>query len=165
MFVINKKNYTLITDYFKNNKTAKAILKILYKLLPSVIFISYPLMLIYLFIWQRKDFLISTFVPAVVFILVTILRKLINRQRPYEKYNIPSVFEKDTLGQSMPSRHTASAFIISLAILNLNIYLGIIFLVFSFLIALSRLLAGVHFISDVLAGAVISLLFSIIFLL
>ena len=102
-------------------------------------------------------------IPAGVFVFVTVLRKLINRKRPYEVYDIPSVFKKETVGNSMPSRHTASAIIISLAMLKINLYLGIAFLLISLLIALSRIFAGVHFISDVIAGAVISLAAGTIF--
>ena len=63
----------------------------------------------------------------------------------------------------MPSRHTASAFIISLAILYINTELGIAALSVSFLITLSRLLAGVHFIKDVLVAMLISVTIGVIF--
>lgn len=163
MIIINKKNHKAITDFFKNHKTANKILKISYKLLPAIIFVSYPLMLIYIFIFQRKDLLSMIIIPAGVFVSVTVLRKLINRKRPYEVYDIPSVFKKETVGNSMPSRHTASALIISLAMLKINPYLGIAFLLISLLIAISRIFAGVHFISDVIVGAVISLAAGTIF--
>ena len=163
VIIINKKNYKAITDFFKSNKRANKILKISYKLLPAIIFVSYPLMLIYIFIFQQKDLFSMIIIPAGVFALVTVLRKLINRKRPYEVYDIPSVFKKETVGNSMPSRHTASALIISLAMLKINAYLGIAFLFISLLILLSRIFAGVHFISDVIAGATISIVAGIIF--
>lgn len=164
MFEINKRVYLKITNYFKNNKKARFGLVLVYKLLPFVVFAAYPVMLVYTMIWQQSLFLQTLLVPAGVFILVTILRKLIGEQRPYEKYGVPSVFGKTTKGQSMPSRHTASAVIIALALLKINFYFGIATLCIALLIALSRLLAGVHFIRDIAVGAGISVLFGIAFI-
>lgn len=164
MFEINKRVYLKITNYFKNNKRAGFCLGLVYKLLPFVVFAAYPIMLVYTLIWQQDLFLQTLLVPAGVFILVTILRKLIGEQRPYEKYGVPSVFGKTTKGQSMPSRHTASAVIIALALLKINFCIGIIALCIALLIALSRILAGVHFIRDISVGAGISILFGVVFI-
>ena len=59
----------------------------------------------------------------------------------------------------MPSRHTASAFIIAMSFLYISTPLGIAYLIISVLIMISRVLSGVHFISDVLVGMLISLLY------
>lgn len=59
----------------------------------------------------------------------------------------------------MPSRHTACAFIIAMTFMYVSIPLGIAYLIISALIMISRVLAGVHFISDVIAGMAISLLY------
>lgn len=96
------------------------------------------------------------FVPLGVLIGVSVLRYIINEPRPYEVYGIDSVFHKQTKGKSMPSRHTASAFIIAMAVLSLNVFFGIIALAIAALITTSRVLAGAHFIRDVLAGMAIS---------
>lgn len=164
MFEINKRVYLKITNYFKNNKRAGFCLGLAYKLLPFVVFAAYPVMLVYTFIWQRDLFLQTLLVPAGVFILVTILRKIIDEPRPYEKYDVLPVFVKTTKGQSMPSRHTASAVIIAMAMLKINFIFGIIALCIALLIALSRILAGVHFIRDIAVGGGISILFEIVFI-
>ena len=94
--------------------------------------------------------------PLIAFITVTILRKLINRKRPYEYMNItPLVSHKK--GQSFPSRHTLSAMIIALVTLDIHMTLGIIMIILASLIGICRILAGVHHISDVLAGAMYAL--------
>lgn len=90
---------------------------------------------------------------------VTFFRKIFNRPRPYEKFATTSVFGKNKKGESMPSRHTACAFIIAMAFMYVSIPLGIAYLIISTLIMISRVLAGVHFISDVIAGMAISLLY------
>lgn len=164
MFKINRQRYEDVTSFFKNNKAANTLLKIVYKYLPLIIFICYPIGIVWVFFKQSEIFFQFVLVPLGVFLMVTALRKLINEQRPYERYKIEPVFAKDTKGKSMPSRHTASAFIISMAMLRVNLYLGIGFLIVSFVIMISRVLAGVHYIRDVIVGMAISIVIGYIFL-
>lgn len=164
MFKINRKRYTAVTEFFKNNKTANLILKIIYKFLPFLVFVLYPIGIVWVFFEQSEIFFQFVLVPFGVFLMVTVLRKLINEQRPYERYGIEPVFFKDIKGKSMPSRHTASSFIISMAMLKINLYLGIVYLAVSLIITTSRVLAGVHYIRDVLVGMAISVVIGYIFL-
>lgn len=161
---MNRNKYEKITSFFKNNKAANTALKIIYKYLPLLIFILYPIGIVWVFFKQSEIFFQFVLVPLGVFLMVTALRKLINEQRPYEKYGIEPVFAKDTKGKSMPSRHTASAFIISMVMLRINPYLGIGFLAVSFVIMISRVLAGVHYIRDIFVGMTISIVIGYIFL-
>lgn len=163
MFKITEKNYKRVIQFFSERNFAFNALKFCYRFLPLLLFIGYPALIAYVFFSNPVDLFKIILVPLGVFLLVTVLRKVINEQRPYEKYNTPSLFGKTTKGQSMPSRHTASAFIISLAILYVNTELGIAALSVSFLITLSRVLAGVHFIRDVLAAMLLSVTVGVIF--
>lgn len=161
---MNRNKYKRIISFFKNNKAANTALRIVYKYLPMLIFILYPIGIVWVFFKQSEIFFQFVLVPLGVFLMVTALRKLINEQRPYERYGIEPVFAKDTKGKSMPSRHTASAFIISMAMLRINPYLGIGFLAVSFVIMISRVLAGVHYIRDVFVGMTISIVIGYVFL-
>ena len=161
---INAQIYKKITDFFRENKGANTLLKVMYKGLPLVIFVSYGLLILYLFFTQSDKLLKIILIPFVTFLFVTIIRKIFNKERPYEKFGVPSVFNKIKKGQSMPSRHTASAFIISMSFLYFNFSIGIIFLVISFFIMLSRVFAGVHFISDVLVGMGLSVVAGYVFM-
>lgn len=161
---MNEEKYKKTVKYFKENRTANTILKIIYKILPLAVFVSYPILLLWSIIFCKNEFLKLLLVPAFTFGIVTLLRIIINEPRPYEKYGIDSVFSKKTIGKSMPSRHTASAFIIAMAMLYVNSVLGIILLTISVFIMLSRVLAGVHYIRDVLVGAMISILIGTTFL-
>ena len=163
MFKITEKNYKRIVQFFRERNFACNVLKFCYRFLPLLLFTGYPALIVYVFFSNPVNIFKIILVPLGVFLLVTVLRKLINEQRPYEKYNTPSLFGKTTKGQSMPSRHTASAFIISLAILYVNAELGIAALSVSFLITLSRVLAGVHYIRDVLAAMLLSVTVGVIF--
>ena len=102
-------------------------------------------------------------VPALGFVLLTLVRKWINQPRPYETWEIVPLLDKDSSGNSMPSRHVFSATIISMACLHANLPLGLVLLVFSALLGLVRVLGGVHYSKDVLVGYACGLLWGILF--
>ncbi len=151
--------------YFDSHPKALSLLKFIYKVLPNLMFIAYPIMLAVTYFTRGfgSVWLQLVFVPFFVLVLVTVLRLVINEPRPYEAFGVPSAFEKKTVGKSMPSRHTASAFVIAMAFLRVNIPLGIVALVFSLLIMASRVLAGAHYVRDVAVGAAIAAAAGMIF--
>ena len=163
MIKIKKKQFIKTTTAIKNNKTLYNVIKFLYKFLPLVLFLGYPIMVIYLVaVWDLRFIKVLT-IPAVTFLAVTVMRILINRPRPYEKYSFTPVFPKDTKGKSFPSRHTASAFIISYAFLYICPVLGVISMVISAFLSLLRPVVGVHYVSDVLGGFLVSSVLGIVF--
>ena len=102
-------------------------------------------------------------VPAFGFVLLTLVRKWINQPRPYETWGIVPLLDKDSSGNSMPSRHVFSATIISMACLHANLPVGLILLVLSALLGLARVLGGVHYPKDVLVGYACGLIWGILF--
>ena len=102
-------------------------------------------------------------VPASGFVLLTLVRKWVNQPRPYETWEIIPLLEKDSSGNSMPSRHVFSATIISMACLHANLLVGLVLLVLSALLGLVRVLGGVHYPKDVLVGYACGLLLGILF--
>ena len=64
-----------------------------------------------------------------------------------------------TLGGFLIGVGSALVLGIAMAFMYVSIPLGIAYLIISTLIMISRVLAGVHFISDVIAGMAISLLY------
>lgn len=159
MIIINTETYKSIVGFFKRNKPCNTVLKLCYNFLPFIMFVSYGILIVFMFFSDIKIFARITLSPLTVFAIVTFFRKIFNRPRPYEKFATTSVFGKNKKGESMPSRHTACAFIIAMAFMYVSIPLGIAYLIISTLIMISRVLAGVHFISDVIAGMAISLLY------
>lgn len=159
MIVISTETYKSIVGFFKRNKPCNTVLKLCYNFLPFIMFVSYGILIVFMFFSDIKIFARITLSPLTVFSIVTFFRKIFNRPRPYEKFATTSVFGKNKKGESMPSRHTACAFIIAMAFMYVSIPLGIAYLIISALIMISRVLAGVHFISDVIAGMAISLLY------
>ena len=102
-------------------------------------------------------------VPAFGFVLLTLVRKWINQPRPYETWEIIPLLDKDSSGNSMPSRHVFSATIISMACFHASLPVGLILLVLSALLGLVRVLGGVHYPKDVLVGYACGLLWGILF--
>lgn len=155
---MNRERYERAVTFFKTNKKAHLALSIIYKVLPYFMLVSYPVLLLYAFHYDRGNLLELCTFPFAMLFFTTILRRVVNETRPYEKYGIESVFGKKTQGKSMPSRHTASAFIIAMAFLYVNVPLGIAAMVIALLIEASRIMAGAHYVHDVVAGTAISVL-------
>ena len=102
-------------------------------------------------------------VPAFGFVLLTLVRKWINQPRPYETWGIVPLLDKDSSGNSMPSRHVFSATIISMACVHANLPVGLVLLVLSAFLGLVRVLGGVHYTKDVLVGYACGLIWGILF--
>ena len=112
-----------------------------------------------------KQVLMYVFVPASGFVILSLLRKKINAPRPYEEWDIKPLLDRDSPGQSMPSRHVFSATIISMACLHASLSVGVILLVLSALLGLVRVLGGVHYPKDVVVGYICALSWCVIFFL
>ena len=112
-----------------------------------------------------KQVLIYVFVPATGFVILSFLRKKINAPRPYEEWTIKPLLDRDSPGQSMPSRHVFSATIISMACLHASLSVGVILLVLSAFLGLVRVLGGVHYPKDVVVGYICGLAWGVLFFL
>ena len=108
---------------------------------------------------------IYLFIPASGFVILSFLRKKINAPRPYEVWEIIPLLDRDSPGQSMPSRHVFSATIISMACLHASLTMGMICLILSAFLGLVRVLGGVHFPKDVVVGYICALVWGVIFFL
>ena len=96
---------------------------------------------------------VSAASAAVGYILVSVVRRLINSPRPYEVYDFYDVPPKDKRGQSMPSRHCYSAFVIATLCYLLHPVCAAVALLVAAVLAVLRVLTGMHFVRDVLVGA------------
>lgn len=156
-----------IISYFRTHDKAYFVLRIIYSYLPIVVYILYPLLLINNLIAVIKgsspeNFIRTLTVPAVTLISVTALRIIINKPRPYEAMDITPLFKKDTVGKSFPSRHSASVFTISMVSFGFSTAVGVFLVILGIVMCVSRVIAGVHYISDVIAGALFSVVLAII---
>ena len=112
-----------------------------------------------------KQVLIYVFISATGFVILSLLRKKINAPRPYEEWDIKPLLDRDSPGQSMPSRHVFSASIISMACLHASLSVGVILLILSVFLGLVRVLGGVHYPKDVVVGYICGLVWGVLFFL
>lgn len=147
----------------KSHKHLERALVFLNPILTGIVYISFPVLLIALGYNRKFDQLLRiVLVCGIPFILLSIFRYFFNAKRPYAMYGYEPVVAKEKEGQSMPSRHVFSAFVIAFAFAYINWQFSIIFFVVATLIAIHRVIVGVHFIKDVVVGALIGIASGII---
>ena len=156
-----------MTQPFRDHPERAKSLHMANKILTAIIFVAYPLLLIWLYVKLPDHLLRAILVPFDGFIGVSVFRYLVNRRRPYEAFELPPVIPKETSGRSFPSRHVFSAAIIAFTFLAIPqvMWIGIVLLMCTVLLAVIRVLSGVHYISDVVAAGVIAAAIALVFLL
>ncbi len=111
----------------------------------------------WLLVTSLQDFLRVVLVCGSSFAALSLFRRAFNAPRPYEVFGIPPVIPKETKGKSYPSRHVFSIFIIGACTCVLFPWVGAVLCGLGFLLAAVRVVTGVHFVKDVLAGCIIGL--------
>ena len=124
-------HYQKILHWLNAHPAAKQLVILLNHWLPAVPFVCYPVLLVLLNLqWFRLlrggldqtalDFMQciarAILVPGFVFLGGTLLRKKLNFPRPYEQPGFTPLVEKETRGQSFPSRHALSAAVLAAAL-------------------------------------------------
>ena len=168
---MKKDTYIKMTAPFRENTGAAKKLELINKIATYTVFIVYPIFILYMCFTASPSLAYSMIMPLDGFIVVSVFRYLVNRPRPYEKFALPPVIPKNTHGRSFPSRHVFSAFIISFTILmyapaaSLFACIGIVLCALSIVIAVVRVISGVHYISDVLGALIFAIIEAAIFYL
>lgn len=159
--------YDHIAGKIKNNPFFLRLLRAFNRLMTVVMPIVYLTLLATTYLQEGlgKQVWIYFFVPASGFVILSFLRKKINAPRPYEEWDIKPLLDRDSPGQSMPSRHVFSATIISMACLHASLTMGMICLTLSALLGLVRVLGGVHYPKDVVVGYICALVWGVTFFL
>ena len=159
--------YDHIAGKIENKSFLLSLLKSFNRFMTVVMPIVYLTLLVITYLQQGlgKQVLMYVFVPASGFVILSLLRKKLNAPRPYEVWEIVPLLDRDSPGQSMPSRHVFSATIISMACLHASLSVGVILLVLSAFLGLVRVLGGVHYPKDVVVGYMCALVWGVIFFL
>lgn len=127
-------------------------------------YLQYPLVVLFLvavYFWhiskpEKKKLLWTALLSVVIARLgiTELIRFLYHRPRPFLVYSdIHPLISKNEY--SFPSGHAAFFFALATAIYFYNKRWGTWFFVASILISLSRVVAGIHYPSDILGGAII----------
>lgn len=157
-----ERRYRKIYDWFNIHKNAKTTLCAVYKFLPYPIALSYICLIVYSMVagntFSTAKLIIT---PAASFVIVSLFRKCIDSPRPYTKYSITPLVQKDKKGESMPSRHVFSITMIAMCWMYVLPAVGFVMLGLCVLMAVVRVLSGVHFVKDVVAGFLCGIFFAI----
>ena len=108
---------------------------------------------------EKKDSLglyIEALISALVarFVVGSLLKALIARPRPFMALPHVSALVVET-GYSMPSGHATFFFALATYLLSIDRKWGTVFLTLATVISIGRVAVGVHYPSDILAGAIL----------
>ena len=155
--------YNQWTKIIRESRFGVSILRGIVRGITAVTFFSYGVLLFWLmFSHQWNSLYQSVLVPGVSFVAVSVFRRCNSAKRPYEELNIQPLLNKETRGRSFPSRHVFSSVMIAMTFFEVNTGIAVVLLVLSAVLAVSRVLGGVHYIRDVAAGAAIGVLCGLI---
>lgn len=96
------------------------------------------------------------------FVLAEIIRWLWSRPRPFVTNNVNLLIDYNAEESSFPSGHASFYFALSTIVYFYNKKIGIIFYIASLFIVLARVFVGIHWPSDILAGAIIGILVGLV---
>lgn len=102
---------------------------------------------------------------AMCFCVASLLRRWIDMPRPYEEFDIKPLVQKKKLtkSKSLPSRHAFCAFMIAIMFgIILHSYGGYLVLLLAIALGCIRVLEGVHFPRDIVAGGLLGILAGIL---
>lgn len=104
--------------------------------------------------------LVSGFIGMTVF--TRLLRGLFFRERPFVQFSVEQLLFVNPFLASYPSGHATIMFAISTSIFLYNKIWGIIFIVMALISSISRVIAGVHFPSDIVGGVLVGVFSAIL---
>lgn len=154
---MNKKLFLYLYNLSKNNKILEKLFILISSISAYVFFIIYFLAVLYLLIFDYNKLIRVLLVPAFTVLLNIFLRKVFKAKRPFDELNINKMIEHKS-NYSFPSNHCVCSMIISVSIIYINIKLGFIMIILTIFTALSRIMTGLHYPSDVVAGLIIGLI-------
>lgn len=157
--------YTQLNRYLNQHPKKEQITRtvtLANHLIAGLVYAAYPLFLLNLFLLNHDLFWRALIIPGISFVLLSIFRTYVNSPRPYEVLDIQPLIDKDTKGKSFPSRHVFSIFVIAMTIYNFYPLLGFILIFLGVILAILRVISGVHFPKDVIVGALVGIVTSVI---
>lgn len=111
-----------------------------------------------LFLWKRWRGIFLAVLAAILarFGIVELIRFFWARPRPFIENNV-NLLIGEVSKSAFPSGHATFYFALSFVVYKYNKKAGILFFIASSFISVSRVFVGVHWPSDILAGAVIGI--------
>ena len=146
--------YERVRPFFVTHPYYLSLLKWTNRLVTLLMPLLYFYVLWAVYLKATKTWIVLAYllVPAIGFVVLSVIRKRMNWPRPYELGTFPPLLNREGKGSSMPSRHVFSAAIISTVAWGVNPLLSFLGLSLALLLAGVRVLAGLHFVRDVVVG-------------
>lgn len=148
--------------FFNNLAGSNNILDNLWVFFAQYAIFIFGLVLIYLLRKDRKLFFKSAVSALITVVMVALIKKIWFFPRPFADTGtgqcpVPVLLISHIMDSTFPSKHTAVAFSLALGVFLEKKQLGILLLSLAFLIALSRIISGVHYPADIVAGMLIGI--------
>lgn len=147
--------------YLLNNKLSCRLLNIIMRLFTEIgstsfaVFLSVSLIMFKNVLPKNTAFvLIMNLVVSQV--VIQVLKRIVNRKRPYNTYEWVISKKPPKCQYSFPSGHTSSAFSIALTLSYFLPGFRLVFMPVAVVVGLSRVYLGCHYPTDVFIGALIS---------
>lgn len=132
-----------------------------------------PVVCCFPFVWlwftrkgnRRQNRMLALFAIAALALALgmnKVIEMIYFRPRPFTVLDVNLLSDKSALDPSFPSNHSTGAFTLAFILFWKRKKTRTILLVFAALIALSRLYIGVHYPTDIAAGAIVALLVTFI---
>lgn len=150
--------YRRMSEPLRRDPRAKSLVLHANSLLTAVGYIAYPLLVILLAATGSPLLVRAVAIPAAAFVAVSLLRRVLDAPRPYEKDGIDAIIYKDTKGRSFPSRHAFSMAMIAMTWMAWMPAVGSALLAASIFMAAVRVVGGVHYPKDVIAGIAVAVI-------
>ena len=163
-----KRYEKLLLSIYERKKLGIALyaFSALSSLLIALVFLAYVFYLA-VFVKDYKEAIRLVLTAGFPFFMVGLARKIIGAKRPYEVYpfyeecpkrRFFGKVQKDDGGASFPSRHAYSAFVVASASFYICVPVGAVIAFVATLMCVCRVLLGIHFVRDVLVGAIIGVM-------
>lgn len=123
------------------------------RIVTGAVYLLYPALLVLLYVNKNDGLVPAIVIPGISFVLLSIFRDRLNKPRPYEVFDIQPVIQKRTRGHSFPSRHIFCMFLIAVTVFYFYPLAGLLIGLVGLALAVNRVMGGVHFVKDVIAGA------------
>jgi undecaprenyl-diphosphatase len=112
--------------------------------------------------WFQEIFIIATSVISAWFVSF-VIKNAAHVARPFVAHTqVVTLIPENTLYDSFPSGHATIFFALATALYIYDRRIGGLFYVFAALIALSRVIAGVHYPFDIVIGAIIGIVVTLL---
>lgn len=107
---------------------------------------------------KRRPFVYTVVGGLVAYVVANIIAIMHFRPRPFVMHGFSALINESPLTKSFPSNHALAAFALATGIFLVNKKWGYVAYAVAILIALLRVAVGVHYISDIVAGAALGIL-------